>query len=259
MKTLNSSLAKTQRPQRTAKKKGVFFRFKKCRHFFARFASRLKCAYFWLRENAFALFLFTLAFVALLIIASPASAELRAHIAAAVNNEVITSIDLEQAVRFNAALGAAGTGDAKKLEQETLEGLINRQLLLQEARRLRFVEMSDQDTDAELGKLIKRLGTEKDFTEFLAGTGLTRAEVRHMLAERLVVERFVEKKVGLFVRVTRDEAQAYFDGHAAEFKGKRFADVQKKINTLLMEQRLGQQVDRYLAELRAKADVRVNP
>jgi len=183
-----------------------------------------------------------------------------AHIVAAVNNEVITSIDLARAVRFNVALGDAASADAKKLEQETLEGLINRQLLLQEARRLRFIEVSEQEMEAEVEKLRKRFSSSgKEFPDFLAGLNMTKDELSRMLGERLLVERFIEKKVGLFVRVSRDEAQTYFDEHPSEFKDKRFPDVQKKITALLMERRLGQQVEQYLAELRGRADVRVNP
>lgn len=186
-------------------------------------------------------------------------AELLAHIEAAVNNDVITTIDLKQAVRFNAAFGNAGAGDALKLEQETLTGLINRKLLLQEARRLRFVDVSVEDAEAEAAKIGKRFSTDREFAEVLAGLGMTRDEVVRMLGERLLVERFIEKKIGLFVRVSRDEAQAYFSEHPVEYKGKPFQDVQKKITALLMEQRLGQQVDQYVTELRNKADIRVNP
>ncbi len=79
-----------------------------------------------------------------------------------------------------------------------------------------------------------------------------------MLGERLLVEKFVEKKVGLFVRVTREEAEAYFNEHAAEYPGQRFQDVQKSIVALLMDRKVGQQLDQYVADLRSKADIRVN-
>jgi len=191
--------------------------------------------------------------------ARPAHAELLAHIEAAVNNDVITTIDLGQAVRFNAAFGKNEGVGVKKLEQETLSGLINRKLLLQEARRLRFVEVSGQDVAAETEKIGKRFASDREFSDFLTRLGMTRDDVARMLGERLLAERFIEKKIGLFVRVSRDEAQAYFNEHSPEYPGKVFQDVQKKVTALLMELRLGQQVDQYLADLRSKADIRVNP
>jgi hypothetical protein len=197
--------------------------------------------------------------VAVLLLALPCAAqtELVDRVVAAVNYEVITWSDLEQAVRFNAALSGGGR-DGERLRTETLEGLINRRLLIQEARRLRFVEVSAQDVSAEVETLRKRFGSDKEFSEFLAGLDMTKEQLDRMLTERLLVERFVEKKIGLFVRVSRDEAQSYYDAHSAEFPGKRFLEVQRQIMALLYEDKLGRQVEQYLAELRSKADVRVN-
>jgi peptidyl-prolyl cis-trans isomerase SurA len=200
---------------------------------------------------------FTLVAVLLIVLPCAARAELIDRIVAAVNYEVITLSDVEHAVRFNAAL-SGGSRDAERLRTETLEGLINRQLLIQEAGRLRFVEISAQDISAEDEKLRKRFGSDKEFSDFLAGLDITRKQLDRMLAERLLAERFVEKKIGIFVRVSRDEAQSYYDSHSSDFKGKRFQDVQKQITALLYEDKFGQQVKQYIDELRSKADVRIN-
>ncbi len=194
----------------------------------------------------------------LLAIPGAAQGELIDRVVAAVNYEVITWSELEQAVRFNAALSGGGR-DMARLRSETLDGLINKRLLLQEARRLRFVEVSDQDVSAEVAKLRKRFGSDKEFSDFLAGLDMTKEQLDRMVTERLLVERFVEKKIGLFVRVSRDEVQSYYDSHPAEYPGKRFVDVQKQIMVMLYDEKLGRQEDQYLAELRSKADVRVNP
>ncbi len=200
---------------------------------------------------------FTLVAVLLLMLPSVARAEFIDRIVAAVNYEVITWSDVEQAVRFNAAL-SGGSRDGERLRTETLEGLINRQLLIQEAVRLRFVEVSPQDINAEDEKLRKRFGSDKEFSDFLAGLDITRKQLDRMLGERLLAERFVEKKIGIFVRVSRDDAQSYYGAHSSDFKGKPFQDVQKQITALLYEEQFSQQVKQYLAELHSKADVRIN-
>jgi hypothetical protein len=193
-----------------------------------------------------------------LLAPAPARAETVDHIVATVNNEVITASELALAVALNARFGGAGT-DRETLTSETLNGLITRRLLVQEARRLRFVEVSDQELTAETEKLARRFGSDKAFHDFLKELGVAPGEVTRMLGERLLVERFIQKKVGLFVRVSRDEAQAFFDSHVADYRGKRFQDVQKTIVALLTERKIGQQLDQYIAELRAKADIRINP
>jgi len=110
-----------------------------------------------------------------------------------------------------------------------------------------------------VGRLRQRLGTDASFQEFLVRTGLTEAQLSKLLGERLLVERFVEKKIGLFARVNRDEAQAYFLERAAgEFKYMRFAEVQKQITAYLSEQKVNQQLDQYVEELRNRASIRIN-
>lgn len=193
----------------------------------------------------------------ILVLSSVVQAELVDRIVAAVNHEVITASDLAHAVALNKRLGGTHE-DRKTLESDTLEGLVTRRLLVQEARRLRFVEVSDEEIRAENDKLRKQFGSEKVFADFLAEQDMTERELDRMLGERLLVERFVEKKVGIFVRVSRDEAQSYFEEHAAEYKDKRFQDFQKTIIALLTDQKIEKQLIQYVAELRSKADIRID-
>lgn len=195
--------------------------------------------------------------LSLLLPAGNGAAELMDRVVASVNNDVIALSDLRRAVAFNQALGARGSG--RKLAVEVLEGLINRSLLRQEAARLRFVEVTDEEASAETARLRARLGSEEAYRDLLDRTGVTEEQLRRMLGERLLVERFVERKIGLYARVSRDEAEAYFRDHPEEFKNKRFSEVQKEITSLLSGQMVGQQVDLYLADLRGRADIRINP
>jgi peptidyl-prolyl cis-trans isomerase SurA len=179
------------------------------------------------------------------------------RIVATINAEVITASELNCALTLNQRLGAAEK-DRNTLEAETLDGLITRRLLVQEAHRLKFVEVSDQELAAGIGKLRERFSSDKEYNDFLARMDMTSQELSRLVEERLLVERFVEKKVGLFVRVSREEAETYFNEHTTDFKDKHFQDVQKKILAHLTERKLGQQLDQYLAELRGKADIRIN-
>jgi hypothetical protein len=199
----------------------------------------------------------TTLFVYFLLYPLALQAELVDRIVATVNTEVITASELNCAVALNQRLGNADS-DRIALEASTLEGLINRRLLVQEAHRLKFVEVSEQELSSEVENVAKRFSSDKEFSDFLAGLDMTRQELARMLGEQLLAERFVGKKVGLFVRVGREEAENYFNAHAAEFKDKRFQDVQKTIVALLTEQKMGLQLAQYLAELRARAHIRMS-
>jgi len=197
-------------------------------------------------------------FIALLFLTPIAQAERVDHIVAAVNNEVITSLDLEQAVSINEALSGPAL-DRDLLLKETRDGLVNRQLLLQEARRLKFVELSEQDMLAQVEAFKKRMGSPAAFAAFLSHARLTSRELERMLGDRLLVERFIGKKIGLYVRVSREDVRRYFDSHAEQYRGKEFPEVQKQITSFLTDQVLGKQVEQYLADLRSAAAIRINP
>jgi hypothetical protein len=199
----------------------------------------------------------TLVLAVLLAFPFAVRAELVDRIMATVNSEVISKSELGFAIALNRRFGNAD-GDRDALETETLNGLITRRLLVQEAHRIRYVEVSEREAGAEIELLAKRFPSDKAFNDFLAELEMSPREVARMLGEQLLVKRFVEKKIGLFVRVGRDEAQSYFNGHPDEFKNKRFQDVQKTIVALLTEQQVGRQLDQYLAELRGKAYIRIN-
>jgi hypothetical protein len=186
-----------------------------------------------------------------------AHAELLDHIVAAVNNEVITESELEQTVALNVRFGKPEK-DRKTLEEETLNGLINRRLLVQEARRLKFVEVSEQETADEVEKFKAQFGSDAAYADFMKEHDMSEKELARMLGEQLLVQKFVEKKVGLFIRVTREDAQSYFDTHRSEFPDRQFSDVQKSIMAKLTSEKIRQQLDEYIAELRSKADIRIN-
>jgi hypothetical protein len=185
-----------------------------------------------------------------------AGAELVDRIVAAVNYDVITLSDLRQTMAFNSSFDA--TGGRPLIEAETIEGLINRRLLVQEAIRLRFDDVSDHEVDAELEKLRQRFGSDDAFREFVGRSALTEQQLRSLLRERLLVERFVAKKITLFTRVSHDEVRAYFTDHPDEFEGRRFSEVEKEITQRIAEQLAGQQLDLYLADLRSRAEIRLN-
>lgn len=193
----------------------------------------------------------------MLAISPAAQAALVDDIVAVVNSEVITTSELDQTTALNERLGRPGR-DGKTLRAETLSGLITRRLLVQEARRLKFVEISEQELAAETEGLQKRFGSEEAFAGLLKAAGLTRRELDRMLGEQALVRKFIEKKFGLFVRITRDEAQQYYDTHPGEFPGKKFLEVQKGIMARLADERIDKQLERYVTELRNKADIRIN-
>lgn len=178
------------------------------------------------------------------------------RVAAAVDTEVITWSELRQAVLFNERVG--GGKDAPALAGQTLEGLINRALIVREARRLRFVDVLPEEVDAEVARLRSGLGSEEAYRKLLARMDVTEGGLRALLEDRLLAERFIEKKIGLLLRVNHAEALAYYERHPDEFAGRRFDEVKKTITARILGQKLDRELAAYLADLKARAEIHVN-
>ena len=97
-------------------------------------------------------------------------AELVDRIVATVNTEVITASELSCAVALNQRLGNADK-DRIALEATTLDGLINRRLLVQEAHRLKFVEVSEQELNAEVENIAETIRFRQGVQRFSGGAG----------------------------------------------------------------------------------------
>lgn len=135
-------------------------------------------------------------------------AEIIDRIVATINDDVITLSELKE---------RSGTEDRD--EKEVLEGMMNRVLLLQEAKRLGIT------------------GIEED--------------------ESLIIERFIERRIKAFILIPLERSKDFYERNEEKFRGKEFLDVRDEINRYLIEDETNKRLEAYLIELRKKADIKV--
>lgn len=133
------------------------------------------------------------------------------RVAAFVNNRAITWSELEDSF-----------GKAKKLKKdlsrkEVLETMINRILLMNEAKNLRL----EANTDEEL------------------------------------LDEYIDLKVRAFVRIRETELEDFYNKNLEEFKGENFENVREKIETYLLEKEVNIALKKHIAELRERAYVKI--
>ncbi len=108
---------------------------------------------------------------------------------------------------------------------EVLDSMINRLLLLKEARLLRIS----------------------------AGRGLS-----PLPDEDRIIEDYIDLRIRPSVRVSEEEVQAYFDRHSEEFKGRSYQDVAEEIERLLIEQKTNDLLKEQLEALKRKYYIRIH-
>jgi hypothetical protein len=144
--------------------------------------------------------------------------ELLDRIVAVVNREVILYSELQGAVEKAKAAGE------EKSEREILEELINRTLLLEQARKFRFeIETYSQDE----------------------------AEARKM------IDDYINRRIKSFIHVPFEEIESYYMSHKDDFGGRDMYQVWDEIEDRLRIEQLKIKIDEHITLLRKEADIRI--
>ncbi|MBI5788225.1 MAG: peptidylprolyl isomerase [Candidatus Schekmanbacteria bacterium] len=103
------------------------------------------------------------------------------------------------------------------LEKETLETLIDRELLLQESQKA-GTKIEDAAINEKIELMKKRFPEEAKFKEALAMRNLSLEELRNQIKEGLTLQQYVEKEIASKVAVTDEEAKKHYDQNQEMFK-----------------------------------------
>jgi peptidyl-prolyl cis-trans isomerase C len=148
--------------------------------------------------------------------ASTRDAASAARAVATVNGETISADALARELR-DARVGTEdGGGGTDVLRRRVLDELVDRTLLLQEARARSVVVGQDQVERAFLRIRSEYPGTH--FDDLLAQERLSQTELKARLKDQLTIERLFEQEVFPQVQVVDAEIERYYADHAADYQ-----------------------------------------
>lgn len=191
-----------------------------------------------------------------IFIASPAAAYILDGVEAVVDGTVITKSEVDKAYEVEALKEKeAGRKPSPGLRKEVLKTLVDRTLLLEEARKFGIGQVTDQDVNKAYEKVRAGFPSEEAFKEALKKEEITPDELKENLRDQLLSASFVENRIKFFVRVTIEDEQQYYEKNKDKFQGKPFVDVQEEIHDLLIEKDTNRKLEEYLKELESKAKI----
>jgi hypothetical protein len=206
------------------------------------------------------------AFLALLAFAAPEPSRGRVieEVVAVVRNpasappRVVTLTKLTEEARValvsRGATGAATGPLDREALRAALDWLLDQILLADDAARLRLDDVPHEDVLAELRRFAARFASAAEYHRFLAASDLTEEELLATLARTVRVQRYLESRVGRAARVDDAEVDRWLAAHGAPGAA---AEVRDAARAEIVEERARVQVRELVAELRARADVRV--
>ena len=148
--------------------------------------------------------------------ASTKDAASAARAVATVNGETISADALARELRDARVGTEEGGGGVDVLRRRVLDELVDRAVLLQEARARSVVVGQDQVERAFLRIRSEYPGTH--FDDLLAQERLSQTELKARLKDQLTIERLFEQEVFPRVQVVDAEIERWYADHAADYQ-----------------------------------------
>jgi peptidyl-prolyl cis-trans isomerase C len=144
------------------------------------------------------------------------------EIVARVNGAVITRKDLDAAVQdFSNQMARQGRrvppGQTAALQQSVLDQLIGRQLVLQQGSKQIPADIEKKVQD-QVDQTKARMGGDEEFKKTLAGSGITVEQYTRQVRDNILVRETIQALVDKQVKISPDEAKAFYDGNPDQFK-----------------------------------------
>lgn len=142
---------------------------------------------------------------------------------AAVVNDVVISAKLfeTELSRIRQKLADRGRelsdSELASIKKELLDGMINRELILQEAHR-QNITVKDSEVEAQFEALRRRYPTEADFKKAMVEKDTSEAEIKNQIRQEMEFKAFIDRNYAEKTTVPEQEARAYYDGHPDFFK-----------------------------------------
>jgi hypothetical protein len=182
------------------------------------------------------------------------------RILAVVDDDPILASEAEQILAFG-IVKPEPDEDERDTYRRALDFLIEERLRFHEVDRFGFAEVPIDIVDGEFARLQKRLGGPAKFDKVLADLGLDEQGARQLLARQVMIWIYVEERLGARIFVSLEDISQYYDeelvpqlvGRGSEVPP--MSEVREPIRSLLREQRMNDELERWTAELVQAADV----
>lgn len=140
----------------------------------------------------------------------------------------------------------------KRAGNETLQNLIEKALILQEAKRQK-ITISKDEIDNQVKSIEDTLkGQNMTLKDALTARGLSMND----LLDQIKLQKTVEALLAKNIQVSDSEIEAYFNQNKDSFgKNAKLADVKEEIRQQLIQQKLNQEYSKWISDLKAKAKI----
>jgi hypothetical protein len=197
-----------------------------------------------------------------LTLAALASATIIDQIAIIVRDRIIKDSDIDRDIRVVDFLNQDKLSFDESARKTAANRLIDQSMIQREIEVGEYRTASEADAEHLLEQTQKQqYHSPGVFSSALEKYGLTRDELKQYLRWQITVLRFIDERFRPAVLITDEDVENYYRGHTSEFRNastgqtKTLDEARQDIRNTLIEQRVNQQFESWLAARRKSANV----
>lgn len=184
------------------------------------------------------------------------------RISAVIDRQVITLSEVSQMVTIR-FFPRTATRTTDEYRHDVLEALIAQSLRYRDVERFGAQDIPKDSIEARMTEISSRFASPEEFARAVTSVELTMDEVRALVKRQLQVEAYIQERFAPLVFIPNEEIESYYRATWSEQRRKRglavppLAQVREEIRTLLKSERLQSEIEKWTAQLRARANVDV--
>jgi hypothetical protein len=184
------------------------------------------------------------------------------RIAAVVDRQVLTVSEVSQMVQLRFFPRPAGQSD-DDYRRDILDSLIAQALRFRDVERFGAEDIPKDSIEARVQEMTRRFPSPADFDAAVARAELSPDEVRALVKRQLQVEAYIQERFSPLIYIANDDIDTYYRGPWSTQRRERslsippLAQVREEIRSLLKSTRLQEEIEKWTAQLRARANVDV--
>lgn len=193
------------------------------------------------------------------------------RVVAIVNGQIVLDSDVQEEHRFESIQPYPGTAGRQITRDREIERLVNRDLILQQAKLETQDSITAADVDKEIANLRSTLpgckpnlcATDAGWAKYLAGNGFSPEEFRTRWQERMQVLSFIQERFGAGTSISEGQVREFYQNNMlpqyrkAGTKPAPFASVEPRIREVLQQQQVSNLLRDWLQSLRAQGSITI--
>jgi hypothetical protein len=180
-----------------------------------------------------------------------------------VNGDIITRSDLVWSIALSPDSPSPDHQLSSDILRQKLDSMIDQKLIEQEAARMPAAEISRDEIAKTRNELIASFGSAEVFRRRVESVGLSQQRIDRLVRDRIIINKYIDFRFRSFVFVTDQEIQQYYDSRVVPEVRRQNAvppplsdpKVRDPIVAILKQRKINDELDRFLKDLRARADI----